>query len=263
MLRAAFLALALAGLGPAAPAEEAFFKQGEELFMQNKPREALPLFEAALQKEPRNERLYLYLGAAYEQLKNGEKAIGVLKRGLEVALAYKDLMLFNLGNNYAAKGDLAAAAAMYTEAVGANGSLADAYLNRANVRVKLETYKEAVDDYRIYLNLAPDSAQRGQIERMIALLTKAQEDQERKRLEAELRKKEEEERRKLGEEQRKKEEEERRIAEEKRRRDEEARQKALLDSILNSLQTSSGGTQNLKAEGEGIQEVKPQSDIED
>jgi tetratricopeptide (TPR) repeat protein len=177
-------------------------------------------------------------------------------------LAYRDLMLFNLGNNHAARGELAEAAGMYTEAVGVNGSLADAYLNRANIQVKREKYREAVEDYRVYLNLAPDTSQKAQIERMIALLTKSQEDQERERLAAELRKKEEEERRRFAAEQLEKDEEARRIADEKRRRETEARQKALLDSILNSLQTSSGATQNLKAEGEGIQEVKPNSDIE-
>ena len=49
-------------------------QQGEQLFLDNKPREALPHLEKALYENPQNEKIYLYLGIVYEQIGDMEKS---------------------------------------------------------------------------------------------------------------------------------------------------------------------------------------------
>ena len=261
------------------------FSRGEEHFLQNRPREAAPLLEAALLEEPRNEKIYLYLGIVHEQLQNHDRAVAFLTRGLDVAVVFRDLFYFNLGNNYLSLGNPAAAVDMYTRAIETRGSLSDAYLNRANAEVRLERYPEAVADYRLYLVMEPETPQRPQIERMILLLQGLKDERDARIRAEEQRKKEEEENRRLAEERRKldeekraaaeeerlrKEEESRRVAEERRKREEErlrqeeeARRKALLEEVLRSLQASSGDTSNLPAEKEDIRETRKDVDIED
>ncbi|MFQ3620493.1 MAG: tetratricopeptide repeat protein [Spirochaetales bacterium] len=232
------------------------FQEGEKLFLQNNPRVAVPFLEQALVQEPRNEKIYLYLGIAYEQIGNYDAAIRVMRRGLEFSLQYRDLLFFNLGNNHLAKGENEAAVEMYSRAIETNGALADAYLNRANVSVKLDRLQEALQDYTAYLNLVPDSSQRPQIERMIALLQSILADREAKRIAEEKRRKEEEEARRIAEERRRQEEE-------RKRAEEEARQKALLESVLSSLRASTEGVGRLSAGKEDILEQRSETDIEE
>ncbi|MCX7787937.1 MAG: tetratricopeptide repeat protein [Spirochaetes bacterium] len=244
-------------LGPGVIAQtQTAFQEGERFFLNNNPRSAIPLLEQATIQEPRNERIYLYLGIAYEQIGNYDQAIRAMKRGLEFALQYKDLFYFNLGNNHLAKGETETAIEMYTKALETNGSLADAFLNRANLEVKLDRLSDAWKDYSAYLNLVPDSPQRPQIERMMALIQSILQDREAKRIAEEKRRKEEEEARRIAEERRRQEEE-------RRRQEEEARQKALLEAVLSSLKASTEGVGNLSAEKEDIREKRIETDIEE
>jgi len=202
-------------------------QQGEKLFLENKPQEALPLLEQALYENPDNERLYLYLGIVYEQLANTDKSIQVLRRGLAVARSVKDLLYFNLGNNLFRQKEYTMAEQMYSNAIEANRTLEDAYLNRANARLELSRYAAAREDYIEYLRLAPNNPQREPIEKLIALLADF-------------------------------------LAEQERLKQEElARQKALLNEVLSSLQNASEDTRNLSAGSEEIQEEYEEVDIED
>jgi len=146
------------------------FDQGAEAFLFNRPQEAATLMEQVLQRDPVNARAYLYLAMSYEQLEQYERAIATLKRSESVPGIDRGRVLFNLGNNYLHLGEAEQAAAAYTQAIEANPLGANAFLNRANVRVTLELYDEAVADYLAVLGLAPDHPQRESIERMIALL---------------------------------------------------------------------------------------------
>lgn len=224
--------------------------------MQNRPAEAAAVLEAALEQQPRNERIYLYLGIVYEQLGRYERAAEILRRGLEVASTHRGLIYFNLGNNYLAAGNPDLADEMYTEAIRTDGSLAEAYLNRANLRVRTEQYSRAIDDYTVYLTLAPSTPQRDEIQRMISLLRDIIE-QERVRREDEQRiAREEAERQRIAEERRR--EEERRAREE-----EEQRRRALLDSVLESLGGSRGEARSLGGGAEDIDDYEDVFDIAD
>jgi tetratricopeptide (TPR) repeat protein len=202
-------------------------QEGEKLFLQNRPREALPLLEQALNENPDNERLYLYLGIVYEQLASPDKSIQVMRRGLSVARGVKDLLYFNIGNNFFRQKEYTLAEQMYSNALEVNRTLEDAVLNRANARLQLESYAAARIDYIEYLRLAPATPQRENIEKLIALLGGMLDEAERLKQE------------------------------------ELARQKALLNEVLNSLQNASEDTRNLSAGSEDIQEQYEEVDIED
>jgi hypothetical protein len=111
----------------------------------------------------------------------------------------------------------------------------------------MESFAPAVEDYEIFLNLRPQSQHRPEIERMIALLRDKIEEQERRAAEeAEQRQREQE----LAEREA-----------ERRRQEEEERQRALLDSVLDSLQGASEETQNMSGGSEDIKEIEEDIDI--
>ncbi len=186
--------------------------KGEAFFVQNQPRDAEPLLEMALNDDPSNEKVYLYLGIVYQQLGNLDKAIDVLKRGLAVSTSYKDLIYYNIGNDMFARKDYALAEQMYTEALGVNKNLAEGYLNRANARLQQESYDGAVEDYTVFLQLQPQDPQRPRIEEVIRLLTQIKQ------------------------------------AKLKQQEDEIARQKALMNDVLSSLNNAGDDTKNLSVE---------------
>ena len=209
------------------PAASALFEKGSALFVQNKPVEARPLLEEALADDPSNETIYLYLGIVYQQLGNPDKAITILKRGLNIATLHKDLFLYNIGNNFFTRGEFTFAEESYTAAVTANRTMPDGYLNRANSRMKLERWGDALVDYQLFLQLAPQDPQRPQVEEMVRLL------QEHLGKQAAL------------------------------AQAEADRQKALLASVLNSLTNASDDALNLTVETLPVNDDVEDVDIED
>jgi tetratricopeptide (TPR) repeat protein len=204
-----------------------FFEKGEALFVQNKPKDAQPLLESALNDDPSNEKTYLYLGIIYQQLGDPQKAIEVLKRGLNVAAAFKDLFYYNMGNDFFSRKDFTSAEDSYTNAIATNHNLAEAYLNRANARLQMKKYGGALADYTLFLQLKPQDPQRPSIEKVMALLRGVQDDLEKARL-AEIEK-----------------------------------QKALMNDVLNSLNNAGEDTKNLSVESIKGQNDPVSVDIKD
>ncbi len=213
-LAGALLMAALSAFGASV-----FFEQGEALFVQNKPRDAQPLLESALNDDPSNEKVYLYLGIIYQQLGDPQKAIDILKRGLNVATSFKDLLYYNMGNDFFSRKDYALAEESYNSALATNHSLAEAYLNRANARLQQQKYPDALADYTLYLQMKPQDPQRPNIEKVMALIRGVQDDLEKAR-QAEL-----------------------------------AKQQALMNDVLNSLNNAGEDTKNLSVES-----IKGQND---
>jgi len=226
--RAAFLLNIFLSLLFASPLfASSYLTQGEKLFLDNKPEEALPLMEAALNEEPDNEKIYLYLGIIYEQLNNLEKSSKILRRGLNVAKSIKNILYFNIGNNLFKQNRYALAEDMYTQAIETNDNIPAAYLNRANTRLQLKKYREALADYTLYIQLKPNNKQREQIEKIIQLLTGTIAAAEKKQIE------------------------------------ELAKQKALMNDVLSSLKNASEDTKNLSAGSESVKENYEDIDIQD
>ncbi len=202
-------------------------EQAESLYQQNKPAEAKPLLEAALSEDPTDEKIYLWLGVTYRQLEDLDKAIAVLKRGLAIAADYKAEFYWNIGLVYFSQKQFTFADNMFTSAIATDRKYTDAYKDRAQARMKLENYDGALADYTLFLQLAPQDPQRPQIEALIALLTKT--------LEARANK----------------------------QKEEEARQKALMNDVLNSLNNASEDTKNLSVESLQIKHDAEDVDIKD
>jgi len=200
------------------------FLKGEDLFLRNKPGEAVVFLENALIDDPANITACLYLGVAYEQLQKTDEAIAVYRRGLPGAGNFSANIANNLGNVYFQKGDMEMAEQFFSQAIGFNPVYSRAYLGRANTRIKAGNLRTAVADYEQYLGLEPRSAQRAEIEKLMALIRSEFAAEERKRLLAL--------------------EEERRIAEER---------KKLLDSVSASLQSAADASQGISSGAESME----------
>jgi tetratricopeptide (TPR) repeat protein len=177
------------------------FEEGQKLFLDSKPQEALPLLLEALNADPANE-------------------------GIADELA--DSLYFNIGNNFFRQNENIMAEDMYTKAISKNSGFPEPYLNRANSRINLENYRGALTDYTIYLKLKPETSQRTSVERMIRLLSDLLEDQEREE------------------------------------RERTARERSLMNEVLNSLKNASEDALNLSTGTENIlEEEEEEIDIED
>ncbi|MDR0375350.1 MAG: tetratricopeptide repeat protein [Treponema sp.] len=152
------------------------FKQGELLFLQNKPEEALAYLEAAAAAPDAPLQAHLYLGMAYQQLNRLDEAVAVYTKILPDAGDSAALVAYSLGNVCYGKGDFAVAETYYTRAIDEDASFAPAYLNRANARLQTGEVDLAVTDYTYYLVLDFDSPQRSQIEAVLAVIQKAEDE---------------------------------------------------------------------------------------
>jgi tetratricopeptide (TPR) repeat protein len=161
------------------------FTRGEELFLQNKPREALPFLEAAAGEDPAHVQAFLYLGIAYQQLDQMDEAIAVYRKILPRAGKDTALIAYNLGNAYYGKDNASFAAQYYSQAIEADPAYASAYLNRGNTQIKAGALKEAVADYERYLSLEPQAVQRQKIEQLISVIRGEFAAEERRRIQAE------------------------------------------------------------------------------
>jgi tetratricopeptide (TPR) repeat protein len=222
-----FLACVLVFFSVTAFGASELFDKGEALFVQNKPRDARPLLESALNDDPSNEKVYLYLGIIYQQLDDPQKSIDILKRGLSKATSFKDLFYYNMGNVFFSRKDFTSAEGMYTSAIDSNTNRTETYLNRANARLQLQNWNGALADYTLFLQLAPQDPQRPSIEKLIALLRQAQDDAEKAR-QAEI-----------------------------------AKQQALMNDVLKGLNNAGDATRNLSVESINGQNDPVNVDIKD
>jgi tetratricopeptide (TPR) repeat protein len=231
----------------AAQSSQSLLKEGEDLYLNNKPDQAVAVLKSALEEEPRNARIYHYLGVSYQQLGMHEAAIETMREALDLSMSSRmeASFYFNIGNSYAESGQPQKAQEMYGKAVKADNSFAKAYLNRANTTVdafkgnadkeqRIEAFERAVNDYQVYLSLKPQASQKPQIRKMIELLQQSAE-QERQALEAER----------------------------ERRRREEERRKALVDSVLDSLDQAGEEAKSMSGGKEEIEEYEDDIDIAD
>ena len=146
------------------------FADGKTAFAANKPAEAIPLFELALQEQNPNPELFNYLGLAYYQTGSLEKSLEIFTRGLNAQGTNKRILAYNAGNTAFALGDYKKADELYTLALAAAPEFADAALNRAGARLELRLWDDSAAEYERYLELAPETPQRQSIQELIARL---------------------------------------------------------------------------------------------
>ena len=163
------------------------YEEAVETFQLNKPAEAIPLLEAFLgddKHEAYSPDVYVYLSAAYYQVEEYQKSIDVCEAGLAKEGTNYKVLYFNEGNAAYALGQYMKAASLYEKSREIDAQYAPATLNLANAFLRQDKIEEARDDYVLYLELKPDTKQRPEIERLIALLN--EEIDYRKRLGPEL-----------------------------------------------------------------------------
>ena len=160
----------LAALIPVGLSAAGTFDEGERLFREDKPAAAVSVLEKAILETGTDERAWLYLALSYQQLGRLDEAAAVLRKGLDQAVRFKSLYYFDLGNIFVLQGKNSFAADMFSQAIGVDGTLAPAFLNRANAYLAVKNYSGAKDDYLRYLELDPGSAQRSGIEELIKRL---------------------------------------------------------------------------------------------
>ena len=209
------------------------FARGEELFMQNKPQEALPFLETAVTEDAAHVQAFIYLGIAYQQLNRLDKAIDVYNRILPRGGTQTARIAYNLGNVYFAMGDTVMARRFYTQAIDFDPSYASAYLNRANTLVKSGELLDAITDYEAFLSREPLSPKRNDITRLIAFI-------QEEYASAELR----------------------RLMEEEAIRAEQERRRRLLEEVSGSLQAAAEEAKALSAGSEDMQDFDSEFELD-
>lgn len=209
------------------------FSKGEDLFLRNKPQDALAYLEKAVAEDPANTKAALYLGITYQQLGRADDSIATLRKLLPRSGDQSALVAFNLGNVYFSKGAATFAEQYYTQAIQADGNFSSAFLNRANSRIKTGALKDAVSDYQTYLTLEPSSPKRPQIEKLLALI----QDQFAA-------------------------EEKQKVAQEAAAKAEEERRKKLLEEVSSSLQSAADESKGLQAGSEDVKTYDGQFELQ-
>ena len=146
------------------------FEKGEELFLLNKPEEAIVYFEKALTSENVDPNVYVYLGVCYYQIENYDKSIAVCVQGLSKDTTDHKVLAYNAGNSCYAIGNYMRADASYAIALKEDANYAPAVLNRANAQLKLDHLEDSKNNYIKYLEIEPETPQRERIETIIRLL---------------------------------------------------------------------------------------------
>lgn len=209
------------------------FSIGEDLFMQNKPMEAVPYLENSIAEDPYHVTAFLYLGIVYEQTGRSDEAIAVYRQVLAYAGDKTATVAVNLGNVYFNKGGYIEADAMYSQALNADRVYAPAYLGRANARMKRGLLQEAISDYEQYLLLDPRTTQRQSIDRLINFIKAEAAESARRKL----------------------------AAEEQVRAEAERRQR-LLDEVAASLQGAASASQGLSTGAENVEGYAGEFELE-
>ena len=146
------------------------FVKGEELFVLNKPEEAIVYLEKALQSDNVDPKVYIYLGVSYYQIEQYDKSLAICVQGLAKEGTDHKILAYNAGNSCYAMGNYMRADASYAIALREDESYSPAVLNRANAQLKLDHLGDARDNYIKYLEMEPETPQRERIEIIIRLL---------------------------------------------------------------------------------------------
>lgn len=145
--------------------------QGEKLFKENKPKEAVQVLENELLNGIVNSNTYNFLGLGYYQLEEYSKSIDAFNRGIKAQPTNIRILSFNQGNTFYAMKDFTSAVKCYTEALKDDSKFYDALLNRANALLMANQLVASKSDYIDYIEKCPDDVQKNQIERIIKALT--------------------------------------------------------------------------------------------
>lgn len=141
--------------------------QGEKLFKENKPKEAVQVLENEILNNQITSNTYNFLGLGYYQLEEYAKSLDAFERGIKAQPSNVKLLSFNKGNTYYAMKDYASAVSAYSQAFLDDTTFYDALLNRANAFLMGDQLLNAKKDYELFLEKCPDDPQEEKIRRII------------------------------------------------------------------------------------------------
>jgi len=145
--------------------------QGEKLFKENKPKEAVQVLENELLNGVVSANTYNFLGLGYYQLEEYSKSIDAFNRGIQAQPTNLKILSFNQGNTYYAMKDYSSAVKCYSTALREDPEFHDALLNRANALLMADQLGNARSEYIDFIAKFTEDAQKSQIERLIKALT--------------------------------------------------------------------------------------------
>ncbi len=208
--------------------------RAEQLFLENRPEEAIPEFQTALREEPERVQLYLQLAVAYEQTNRPDQATAILEQGLERNPGQAHMFFHNLAVQRIRRSDFEEAERLLLSAIDHDPDFALPWRNLGNISVETGEYSEAIERYEQYLDRAPDSAARDSVVQMIGYLNDLLLAEER-RIEAE----------------------------EQARAEAERRRAEIQEAVRRSLEESRRGAERFGGGEEGFESVEDDLDIFD
>lgn len=240
---------------------------GEKLFSNNKPKEAITSLEKEIAAGEISSHTYNFLGLSYFQLGEYQKSIDVYEQGMKSPITSKKILLYNEGNSYFALKNYEESIKCYSLALVSDPLYTKVYLNRANAYVHSNSLDMAINDYSKYLTLEPEDPQKENIMSLIDLLkAEINRQEEQKKIEEAQRIQREKEEQLMKEElerqrvEKEKEEEAQRIVEEQKRAEEAERRKKMLEDVANSLQNTD--STNMSSGAEDIIDYEHESELD-
>lgn len=125
-------------------------EEGKKLFNAGKYDDALAKFLAANSKNPNDPTVYNNIGLIYKKKNDFGQAESFYNKALAIKPNYSEC-LNNLGVLKVAAGDPLAAAIYLKKAIGYDSTYADAYFNLAVLNDGEGNFKEAISNYKLFL----------------------------------------------------------------------------------------------------------------
>lgn len=115
---------------------------------------AIEHFELLSTLRPMDGRPLINLGAVYNRQKEYDKAVAVLRKGVQKDSQSSEAF-YNLGIAYRNLDQFSMATTAYSEALRLSPDMAEAHVNLANVYVEMKNYRKAIHHFQDALQLKP------------------------------------------------------------------------------------------------------------
>jgi len=143
--------------GPAEnPAMKPALEEGQKLYDAGKYDDALAKFVQVTSADPQNATAYNNIGLIYKKKNNYAQAEVYYKKALTIRPDYPEA-LNNMAVLKVASGDTLDASLFLKKAISANAAYADAYFNLAVLNDNEGNYKEAISNYKLFLQYTDTS----------------------------------------------------------------------------------------------------------
>lgn len=144
--------------------------QGEKLFKENNPSEAVQVLENEIANGIVSDNSYNFLGLGYYQLGEYEKSVKAFQKGIDTQSGNVKILAFNQGNSYFALKEYKAAVECYSRVLAIQEDFYEALLNRANSLLMGNQLRPARSDYAAFVEKNPENEQTPRIKELITAI---------------------------------------------------------------------------------------------